>query len=679
MQTDNIIKQNSFHVEEDFYEEIINGLQAAKDREQARKKKQPIVILPRQARFITYVTSPIILKEARHLIESVTRFEYHKERALAASGLRAKFLKAWSKFSDVDEEADDEIKAINKKGFSIFKVVKVFRTFKTVARIYSAIKLYKKPDTSPISVDLRRLNSPEQMSNFDSLLTIQLEAQKEPLIQVLQGFMYPICKEMFTLYDQKLEEMYYGFWKWCVKNFIFDPESALDWVMLVISGAAAIIAAYVATPTTPYGQAAAASGVFQAIQGLRISVKAAKAWRVLSRAFRGFTGIAKVSRMAANGRKITRVKAASHVFTTTRRRLGIGYAVFSGLDFIHVSNQDVIDYYTKFKRFGRIAGSRVEAKFTDDIGRMFDMAMDTVDSTVSLFEGEEGTFVPSLEEKDLSRKVNEQFNVNIKIEGLNDSIIFKTLNALDKAFRIVYPNLFKNIINSLGYVFSLDFKDPYNFSYEEKIVQIFSNCVSLSGFSQMKTVKFFPQISSDKKYGQIEIHDLNGGIKVKIIDNNSKREQDINRKNNGLSVDRGSFRRVYKKGIANGFILKFKNYNNKSWKKKFIHEGVLHDFTPSGGIKGTLNELGDDGIEWKIDNYNHDYVEALQNIVNHENKKIELEKNTAKTVDMIIVSFQNAYAPRPNNTRKTFVIPQPERQPRTLLDMISQAPAGMTY
>ena len=46
---------------------------------------------------------------------------------------------------------------------------------------------------------------------------------------------------------------------------------------------------------------------------------------------------------------------------------------------------------------------------------------------------------------------------------------------------------------------------------------------------------------------------------------------------------------------------------------------------------------------------------------------------------MIIVSFQNAYAPRPNNTRKTFVIPQPERQPRTLLDMISQAPAGMTY
>jgi hypothetical protein len=38
---------------------------------------------------------------------------------------------------------------------------------------------------------------------------------------------------------------------------------------------------------------------------------------------------------------------------------------------------------------------------------MFDMAMDTVDSTVSLFEGEEGTFVPSLEEKDLSRKVNE--------------------------------------------------------------------------------------------------------------------------------------------------------------------------------------------------------------------------------------------------------------------------------
>ena len=119
MQTDNIIQQNAFHVEEDFYEEIINGLQAAKDREQARKKKQPIVILPRQARFITYVTTPIILKESSGFIESITRFQFQKEKLQAASGLRNRFLKAWGKITEVNDEVDDELKAINKKGVMI--------------------------------------------------------------------------------------------------------------------------------------------------------------------------------------------------------------------------------------------------------------------------------------------------------------------------------------------------------------------------------------------------------------------------------------------------------------------------------------------------------------------------------------------------------------------------------
>jgi hypothetical protein len=35
----NVIKQKPFHVEEDFYEEIINGLESLQDREQARKEK----------------------------------------------------------------------------------------------------------------------------------------------------------------------------------------------------------------------------------------------------------------------------------------------------------------------------------------------------------------------------------------------------------------------------------------------------------------------------------------------------------------------------------------------------------------------------------------------------------------------------------------------------------------
>ena len=52
---------------------------------------------------------------------------------------------------------------------------------------------------------------------------------------MFSGILTPVAKELFAMYDQKLEDLYVAFWKFCFRNFIFDPESALDWTILAVS------------------------------------------------------------------------------------------------------------------------------------------------------------------------------------------------------------------------------------------------------------------------------------------------------------------------------------------------------------------------------------------------------------------------------------------------------------
>ena len=60
---------------------------------------------------------------------------------------------------------------------------------------------------------------------------------------MFSGILTPVAKELFAMYDQKLEELYVAFWRYCFRNFIFDPESALDWTILAVSVVAGIFSA----------------------------------------------------------------------------------------------------------------------------------------------------------------------------------------------------------------------------------------------------------------------------------------------------------------------------------------------------------------------------------------------------------------------------------------------------
>ena len=78
--------------------------------------------------------------------------------------MKSKFVKAWEKFANLDNEADKEIEEIDikKSGswFGLFGVMRLLKLFRTISRIYQALKFYKKPQNSnKIKFDIGNLNN----------------------------------------------------------------------------------------------------------------------------------------------------------------------------------------------------------------------------------------------------------------------------------------------------------------------------------------------------------------------------------------------------------------------------------------------------------------------------------------------------------------------------------------
>lgn len=399
MQT-NVIKQNNFHVEEDFYEEIINGLQGYEEREQVRDKKQPVVILPKQARFITYVTTPVLLRQTKGLIETVTRYQYQQEKAQSIFGLRGKFMRAYEKFAGVNEDVEEELAEFDSRKFSLFGIVKVLKTFRTVARIYTAIKQYKKPKGIDLTVGLSQLDDPLYQQKFDSEWTYFLYAQKDALVPVFVEFLKPTAKQLFTMYDQKLEELYVAFWKFMFKTLVFDPTDWLDWTILALTIGGVILSstgvgagaggAIMALGTALKGTKIA-KGVYKIAKPLIKMAKIIKKIPGSKYAIRGTKWTAGKITGVSQLRKLNKIKPTGTFgkngsinlfykrFKVLNSRATAVRAAIHTWDLLDVTDEDVQDYREYLQRRGRVLRGRFEAVVSDDLVRMLEMGADIID------------------------------------------------------------------------------------------------------------------------------------------------------------------------------------------------------------------------------------------------------------------------------------------------------------
>lgn len=622
----NIIKERVFHVEEDFFEEIINGFQSEKDREEARKENRVNIMLPKQARYFKKVTSPIILKqfERKGLLTQYFTEEYKAFKEQKLEKLRRSFIGAWLNLKETDEQLEEIEDKSDSKGISVFTLWGLYRKFRTISRIYYAFKQYESSDTmKSFSFKDYDLTRPDDYAKFESKISQILGEQEKLLVPPLLELMKPIAKELLVLYDSALERIFDALFYFCLKK-AFVPDDALDWVLLavdVVSLGAAVFTG--------------GASLYLTIPGLQLKMLkfSRKVMKIMSGVQTAMSGLGKLGKTIAVAGKVAgfgakvflpsiRIGRRGKVMRSGMWKLRGMRTVWSGIDLFDVTKQDVADYRRFFRRRSAIWGMKYEARFGDDLARMAVTLTDltkfggsVMSEVQSLFDGDEINSDQLID--GYIKRFQREFSTNF--ESLK---IYKVLTDLGNYFTKIIVNF------------------ESNFDYSKFIFQIPEN-----DFYFDKNNKEF-KITNNERYDRIVFGDnsvtfYKGSKKISesIIQKNTvQEEQELKNNNRGRRIRKNTFKRHYSNGVATGFGLVMEeadgkpvdmtqyNYDrNKLWKS-----GLSVYTSKEGHLRFYVKSIN--------------YGKQLFEIVQNKNTELKWEKEIEKTVEKLLFQINRKLA-----------------------------------
>jgi hypothetical protein len=225
---------------------------------------------------------------------------------------------------------------------------------------------------------------------------------------------------------------------------IFDYKSALDWSILAIMIVSTVGASVIGGPgggagvfmwmRSIAGAAKIASFVAKSTKLLKTVTKSVH-WVHKTQQYKRALKIAekapaviRVTKPAKSVGFFKRVRKTTKTTKTTINRIKRGYAIFSGIDMLHVTKEDVEDYRAYITRRTTVWGSRFEAKYSDDLSRMINMGADifefaddgVVDKIRNIMNNDVGN------EDRISRVLSEKYSRDVTVTG------FKKLNLVKK-------------------------------------------------------------------------------------------------------------------------------------------------------------------------------------------------------------------------------------------------------
>lgn len=622
----NIIKERVFHVEEDFFEEIINGFQSEKDREEARKENRVNIMLPKQARYFKKVTSPIILKqfERKGLLTQYFTEEYKAFKEQKLEKLRRSFIGAWLNLKETDEQLEEIEDKSDSKGISVFTLWGLYRKFRTISRIYYAFKQYESSDTmKSFSFKDYDLTRPDDYAKFESKISQILGEQEKLLVPPLLELMKPIAKELLVLYDSALERIFDALFYFCLKK-AFVPDDALDWVLLAVDvvslGAAFFTGGASLSLTIPGLQ----------LKMLKFSRKVMKIMRGVQTAMSGLGKLGKTiavaGKVAGFGARVflpsIRIGRRGKVMRSGVWKLRGMRTVWSGIDLFDVTRQDVADYRRFFRRRSAIWGMKYEARFGDDLARMAVTLTDltkfggsVMSEVQSLFDGDEINSDQLID--GYIKRFQREFSTNF--ESLK---IYKVLTDLGNYFTKITVNF------------------ESNFDYSKFIFKIPDD-----GFHFDKNNKEF-KITNNERYDRIVFGDnsvtfYKGSNKIseRIIQKNTvQEEQELKNNNRGRRIRKNTFKRHYSNGVATGFGLVMEEVDGKpvdmtqyNYDRNKLQKSGLSVYTSKEGHL----RIYANGIN---------YGKQLFDIVQNKNTELKWEKEIEKTVEKLLFQINRKLA-----------------------------------
>lgn len=292
----NVLKPQVVYVKEDFYNEIINGFNQQKQKEQADYQRMPIILNSVQRRRIRAVI-PFALgslfksKMLHDVVES--NFKIAKKKKISL--IRDSFVTSWydldywfKKIHDEDERLDAQ-----DKGNIIVRFWRGLKAFAEFSRLFQSIKQIRHNDGS------RRLFSRSydltnalDFHQFETNLNWTLQGVQQSLCPVIVKWMQPTMTQLRVTFDTGMQKLWDRFF-WHIVRGVTIGNNWLDiflnaamWAVTIASWAVAgytggvsalatasmwgaKIAKAIHTVTKPLRTALKAKGVFKAVGAAR--------------------------------------------------------------------------------------------------------------------------------------------------------------------------------------------------------------------------------------------------------------------------------------------------------------------------------------------------------------------------------------------------------------------------
>lgn len=616
MLSNNILKlqEKPFHVEEDFFEEMINGLQTEKEREASRGESRPVILLPKQARYFKKTTVPILVKQFQRngFIESYFQQEYNAVKQYRMQLIRGYFTKAFGELYKNDKLVDEfEDEKVKSNSLSVFNLLRLYRLFRNVSRIYVALKKFEKTEEMEnFSIQDYDFKTAAGYDQFERDLSSMVGSMEKALPPVFVELIKPIAKEMVVMYDSLLEKLFQKLMWYCVKKAIV-PDDWLDWTLLALE-----VGAFVAGVIFTGGTASAAMAkIGGAARLMKFTNAIRKISKTLMNAMEGVKGFSRAMRIGSAVVKggIKGVKWMMPKYTRTGWRISkkggwklrSARIIWSGIDLWDVTREDVEDYRKYLQRRTRIWGAKLEVVLFDDLKRIGETIGD-----ISLGVGKLKT---SVVQSRLADDMTKQQMINAKLSERYGRII--SLNG--------YEDL--TVVQVLGFT-------------RDKLSSIFSDAAS-----SLEEIEI-----NDNDVSKVNVKDNENEIVLQFSKGGNNIEKRIKKLEKGkekenkskLKIQEGTFNRFYRNGVAVGFSALLENGGktvDMSVYKNNTKYNIKGSQSGSNDIKNnfelTLDKSGLISLEYKS------YTEmgsSLFNILENKNKEIAKEEETQRLAILLL-------------------------------------------
>lgn len=302
---DKVIQAKKFYLEEEIYQQIINGFESAKERELVDKKNMPVILRVQQLIRLK-LSSPYMFGGffQAQWFKGIFEKEYQVQKKKKMKDIRQKFYYAWYDlewwFSKLEGD-EQQFQAEKDKDKHHFNFWKAYKRISKMSRWYKAIKVFVQSCKNSESLkalfgENYNLLNERDYRRFQANLNWAVQDIQNLFVPSIMVLLQPIMKRVSYLYAKTLQQLYDRFCWWLIKTILWGTA----WWEVAIS-----IVGYAASFFS-YG---AAGGAMIAARIASMSAKLANIFgkfftigtRLIGSSSRIMRGVGRVSQFTAKG------------------------------------------------------------------------------------------------------------------------------------------------------------------------------------------------------------------------------------------------------------------------------------------------------------------------------------------------------------------------------------------